>query len=560
MKNEILGEFIDEVIATSYGNRCGRHALRIRNYRDSSVPIGSYFTSYSSGELAMGSSSSLGESFGLMQMIAPVRSGHFADYLGLTQPKYLLRPLWLDAKAEIVISEFASICLPEFMLTKESDLWLKPFCQRLLAYGYNAIIFGERSDIPNKKIRSSKTLQDAQQIFKQLSAFGIQPIIKISLSENAANFLSPFDSQFANLVNTAIDQLLEGSSNIKGIFWDSLYQHKHFRQTCQSKEVLELEGVVAEMQIVEKAISQRCQLLFFLSSNNINIAQRQTEWMSHLLDEIHTQTTLVFNAVAGRMHEDYMPDHPYWKRLRHEVDCSASALMPIVNVGLVGQGEGLWPICNIDLLERFLPRCQRHHFKGVIGLTPHIPQEGSFLDAMLWVAGQALWRDMPPHLLAETWFSAYRSNEDYPQIWSLLQKARSMQLQLAEVLTLTCMEKCRRQGEVLPYFLQQIENLSEKLPSNLDSPHPTIKDQFIHFSCDIRRILERGLQFSPKHLGIKNSREDLESGFWTQPSGRGELLDMPRHGPPGSTMESITNFNDFLLYSPCKKIPSFHIV
>ncbi|MBA2727516.1 MAG: hypothetical protein H0U49_05005 [Parachlamydiaceae bacterium] len=509
------------------------------------------FTSkYAAGVLTIDSAGAYGHACGIAQMTAATKAGHLADYLGKTTPKFPLRLVWLDTESEVEIADLVTIHLPFFMLNPDLMSWVPQTAQRLIELGYNAILLGCRKSIFVPNVVSQKV--DLQSVIKMFGLYGIKVILKPNLQFLQDDHCSkcPLDEAFRASLTKALSQLHALVPACNSIMWESMLQSPRFRFHQQAKDLTLVDIVIQEVQLVEKCHQLQGkkgerELIFYLPLSSISEGRSHAEWIPTLLDEMGEKTTFAFSSVQGNFCHDHLPDHPLWQQLRQSPDCSATPLLPIVNLGAVEQGEGLWPATNFDLIERFYPRLRRHTFAGVIGVVNHLPEEGSFLDGLLWVAGQSLWRDMPPSMLAETWFSAYREEKDFAHMLLALKAVRKIVLEFSLLRSLENNEERRRIGEPLAMQLKEPTYFFDK--KEWVMKRPSMKDYFNLFVCDTKRFLEQSLQLSCRAaFGSSFGHEEPQSSFWTHPKGRGDFLVKPQEGFPGSVMEAIYKENRFL--------------
>lgn len=510
----------------------------------------SYTSKYAAGILSIEACNLMSQAYGIAQLDIALKAGHTADYLGRSSPKFALRPLWLESEVEVVISELTSVYLPKFMLDSDFSEWIPKLWKRMVQLGFNAIIVGSRTSLQLKDFRDEKI--NLQEIILRLNECGIQVIVKPNFLPFQVDGYSkncPFNEQFREVLKEAIKQFFLRVPACRQLFWESMLLYPFYRFHAKAQDLTEVEIVLEELKLLETALSRINQspskhLIFYVPSTGEH-AGRQSNWLLNFLDDVGLNTSIAFSAVAGDFCHDHLSDHPFWKQLRYSPDSSSTPLLPIINFGAVEQGEGLWPITNFDLIDRFLVRCRRHPFAGIIGIVNKLPVEGSLLDCLLWVAGQSMWRDMSPMMLAETWFAAFRQGESFEELGEILKAARRIALEVSSLRTLEGNEERRRIGEPLVAQLKSLINFYEKWLCKLD--RPSLKEYFILFAADIRQFLEQFLQLSCRtSFGTTLGVEEPILSFWTLRQGRGDFLTKPQLGPPGSTMEAIYNENRFL--------------
>ena len=503
---------------------------------------------YAAGVLSIESSTAIGHAYGISQMGVAAKAGHLGDYLGNVQPKFALRPLWLDDESEVEVSKLVTLHLPTFMLNPQVEAWVPNTARRLIELGYNALLLGARKN--SMSTREICKNVDLQKIVKMFSLYGIKVILKpnFRLFELEDEARCPLDEDFRNALRKAMTDFYAMIPDCKTLFWESMLQSPRYRYHSKAKELTLAEIIIQEVHLLEKCQtikgdSAARELIFYLPCLNTSQGQVLKDWIPILLDEMGVKTTFAFSAVKGDVCQDHLPDHPLWKLLRQSPDCSTTPLLPIINFGAVEQGEGLWPATNFDLIDRFLPKCRRHPFAGVIGVVNHLPQEGSLLDCLLWVAGQSLWRYHSTELLAETWFEAFRHEKDVVNVALSLKGVRHLILELSLLRSLVNNDERRRIGEPLIPQLKSLIYFFEK--NAWAAERSSLKEYFNLFVCDIKRFLEQSLQLSCR-VASPSYGEEQQQSFWTHPKGRGEFLVRPQEGLPGSVMEAIYKENRYL--------------
>ncbi len=468
-----------------------------------------FSASYGGGILTLKSTTPLSNVFGIQQLITGINSGHLAEFLGESQPRFELRPLWVGCDRLVKAAPEVTLAFPHSLVADSEKI--HPFCQRILDLGYNGVLFGARQD----SSYPIKEEWDISSLFDVVQQHGLKVIVKPSTAKE-----------------DHLDTLFHSFPSIDYLFWETPLKRADGTKTL-------LESHIEEMKRLEKACGQ-VGLIYFIPAADKSEAEQQAQWLPWLCDEAGERTILAFPAVAGQMTADFLQLHPFWNALRASPDTSSTPLMPIVNCGALKQGEGLWPVLNYDLIERFFERCYRHHFAGIMTLVNQLPQKRSMLDCCLWIASQAQWGNKAPLLLAETWFLANRPDIDFAAHASTFREIRNVSLQLAALSTnsspFMTHEECRFLTESL---LSRIKEIHIKLV-------PSLRDSFTFFERDARRIILRFLQKHNSGLANLLMEDSQGESFWTQMNkGNVLLLEEPLKGAPGSLMEQIYKENRF---------------
>lgn len=491
-----------------------------------------YEANYQAGTLQLVTESPLALRYGINQLEMGINSDHLAEFLGRTSPKFSLRPIWPRADHQVILTPQLSLTLPHFCFDSRQ---LHQVCERTIQLGYNALIFGLHPGSSLENLQSNLQL-NLPEVHEILHCYGLKLILKPH-----ANLELPIDLLAKDPFLDAIDFLL----------WEGLFQRKDFGRDFSTRDRLIKELVFEEVELLEKMVEERTRLIYFLPEGEQVSVEQQSNWISELCDEVGKETIVSFPAMVENSN---VMAHPFWEALRLSPDTSATPLLPIANFGAVGQGEGLWPIFTFPLMEHCFSRMHRHPFTGVVALTGSIPPAGGFLDCNLWVAGQLMWRNLSPNLLAESWFRAWYPDLQFSKISTLLETLYLHSTQLKNLLFQAqnkrdiAQKSCR---QIAPSLAAQLDIWQEA--QSKETKTPSFHDYLQHYVRDARRILYHCLRLchAPNTTPLKD--EDLKNSFWTtvaEASNKGfsgdleiSLNSKPNPGEAGSVMEQIYREN-----------------
>ena len=298
------------------------------------------------------------------------------------------------------------------------------------------------------------------------------------------------------------------------------------------------ESVLKEIRQVEAELTGSTKLIYYLPY----IEEMTPEQSAQLVVSLHRETApgtcLAFPAVAGDPAHDHLPLHPLWDLLRCIPQLHGTGLLPVFNAGGIHQGEGLWPGVCFDLAEVLQARCRRHSFVGSIGLANVLPAAGGFSDANLWVMGQAIWHEISPVLLLETWLRAYKPEPMFAEAMRLLKEVRGLivsigrlRWQSAEGLS---QDESRCFAEQALVLLRRIEMNTVELGLKRTgrSAKAIVSDYLIFFVRDAKRVLK---QF----LHSVNIDDDSQESIWTTAGKGGGILDSPNPGQANTKIHQI---------------------
>lgn len=531
-----------------------------------------FLASYGRGVIHIDAQNPLAAAYGICQAHAAVKSGYVGEFAGESAPRFPLRPVWAVAGGETAVSAGVAVCLPRFAYAagQDADRWQSDgdlFCRRLIECGYNAVVLGAHACAP--VLQQKGDIQDVERFLALLHAYRLKAIVRPSVQVAAsAKHLRccPVNAAYRKWMSAAMAALHQRLPGIDYIFWEGGFMHADFAHDAAAKDMTLPELVAAEIALLEQTLPVETALIYYLPAHDPASAQQQAAWMGRLCDDVGEHTMIAFPAVAGAWCDDHLPPHPLWEQLRRSPDISSTHLLPVVNVGMVSQGEGLWPAPSLDLVETYYSRLYRHRFAGVVALTSQLPQQGSMLDCCLWVAGQALWRQRSSALLAEQWFRAFRSEWNYLEVEAIMAGARSLVVELSQLRAMAneaardavLSEECRTASESVIARLKELQLRAEKLERKRlkRGLFPSIHDYMQVFARDVQRIVLHFLQrFNLSYPHVMGPEELLES-FWMQlsPGGTQDMraaakvafLQEPLSGPAGSRMEAIYRENRLL--------------
>lgn len=506
--------------------------------------------------------------FGLNQIITGIKSGHLAEFLGKFSPRFNLRPLWIGCHKNCQISPAIAIQLPDFWDKdcENEDSKLNHFCKRVIELGYNAVMIGRRDlFVPTEIQVELETFLKGLKVFRE---YGLKIILKPDFEINDRSIVrSPLNPEYIKAIEMLISQFTNQVQDYDFLFWEGGFSHFNFFAYQAAEEYTLFELVVEEVRMIEKFLKNKTGLIYYVPTHDVHDGKKYAEWMPALCDEVSNFTTLAFSAVAGDPCLDHLEPHPFWEKLRQRPDVSATPLLPILNIGGVRQGEGLWPSIALDLIENYIGRCFRHSFAGIIGLVNHLPRKEGLLDCSLWVASSYMWNQHPPQLLAHTWFLTHKPDLDFLNHSVSMAQLRKIIIALSLLRSLTneksrdtiSSEECRLMTESLLSQLKELRLKFSQEKNNKKGSQTSFSDYFNYFIRDARRIILHFLQCFNIPLANILEGDDLQEAFWTSISqaGHGDgfrtgnkvaFLDAPNPGAINSRMSLI--FDESRLFGP----------
>ena len=470
--------------------------LLIRDSKDESCTL-----SYHAGILKIEAGCPIGAVYALSQAKAGSQSKHLAEILGTKTPRFYLRPLWILGEVN-----------PFNDLSKQHEA-----CRRLLELGYNAVIL-------DRSIQSNTV--------SLLHDYGIKIIFKpMKITES---FLSvKYQHDLKNLLEDYL------SNGIDYIFWESGLYSQELEEDPLTRELTQEDLAHYEMKLLEETIAQNAGLIYYISTPDLYNADKQAKWMPRLCHDAGKKTIIAFSAFAGNPDEDHLPMHPFWETLRLSPDTLETPLLPILNGGNVNQGEGLWPILSLDLLNRFFTQMDRHRFAGAAIMTRTLPGRSGFLECNLWVAGRMMWESRSSYLYAETWCEAFRPDLNIKKFGAIFEIARRISVDLSILRAVLQgkyvepAEECRARAESSLGQLNYLVAIFSKVKGEEQAGVPFLADYVRYFERDARRIIMHALQSMNISLPNLMSGIDAHESFWTK------LLESPGSGIRGAAKVAL---------------------
>lgn len=507
--------------------------------------LDAFHCSYSAGKYLIEADNENAAKTAKYQLEIALASGYQADLLGSFTPRYTLRPLWLKSSVDIAITSQVGISLPAKFL-QESHL--EKLCQRTLELGYNSFLLGRFEG--NATLFSNNSF-DLNRILATCKKNGLQPIVKplIPFASAKLNSRCPLDPAYTAFIKSSLKDLFHSLPTLDAIFWESQSLHPDFQAYSDAAEATQSELIHAEVKMVKSILGNDVKLIFYIPAQNYSTAQKQAKFIPKLCHDIDDNTIISFSTFAGSPWQDHLEMHPLFSSLKSTSQISETSLMPIVNVGSIAQGEGLWPSLPSQHADRVINHFSRHQFAGIVTLAPNIPSKGSMLECALWTASQMQWSQKSFEDIAETWFKAYKPEFKYKNFVDEFVQIRNIAIKISHMKSLyqekdrdgVSIDECRSLADSLLAQLNYLEHIfqQQKTPKG-----HTQSDYFSIFARDARRFILHFMQ--TLHLPITTKHEDdLQDGFWTSAKAdsfrniKYTFHDTPNPGPPGSPMHKI---------------------
>jgi len=481
---------------------------------------------YEGGRVKLLAESPLAAVYGMNQAIAAIRSGHLVEFLGDSKPRFPLRPVWVKCEKRIKLLDQVLLSIPEKILNDEGRLdeeFLSRFTEKVLELGYNAVVFGhmdpQDDQAGNFPSVSLKKLADA------LHAYGVKLIVRPHLFDGKGKPLlgCPVDKSYREKVKKILHDLFPDKNEMyridEGPFFyreSNLYK-QGFDSHPQASDYTLFELLLKELELFEECLYNKATLIFYLQQTSAKLAKKQSRWFRSLCDFSGTQTILAFSANTGDPRNVCYQTNPFWNQLRESKERGETPIMPIINAGGIGEGEGVWPAFSRDTLDLYFSRMTHHEFFGAIILTPQLPGGNGVLACNLWTAGQLQWRSESAACLMETWCLAFRPE------WELWNHCREVKRTRAVLNDIACLVRFTEEESIWDHSVEMLRSLGEGILHQLEilrigvQPGHPLYAYYRFFIADVKRLLQKLLG----QLQVVLPALQLEGegkGFWCKDS------------------------------------------
>ena len=447
------------------------------------------------------------------------RAGHHAEWIGSHTAQFTDRWLWLGGRCVVTVGEGLRVVIPE-VLKEELEApgnGVDALCQRVIQLGWNGILFGARADCAVEE-----TLEGLRNLGPLIARFhkhglrvGIRPTV-VRLAKSPVS-TCPVNTDYHEHVVTALRSWLwspavSDSERPDTLLWESRCRSSQFSTDPSADGLLYHDLLTAELGMVEAAAACRINVTFLVPWRQQLPEGRQIDAMMRLCQHASKGTSIAYSGVSnggsatggdngvGRL-------HPLWNQLREYGHVPATKLLPVVNVGGVGQGEGLWPCSYLSELEACLPLMAASPCSGAIAVTNTVPELDAMLGGSLWAAGCALNTGRAASVFFDTWRRAYRSSwsdRECEVVAVATRLASRASLALAKV-----------EGDALRDLAETLFSESRYLKRMSEGGDPELQALVTPFVRDVRRMIMGAAQTKGLSLGNVATSDDSGFGFWT---------------------------------------------
>lgn len=431
------------------------------------------------------------------------------------------RILWLAADMLLLVDEMVAIPFSSLLDDRLAD--------KILELGYNGVVFGHGEELV--KCKPTNSCETLLKLSEQFQKKEINLYFKL-IVQNALTERCPASSSYQKKMATSIETVRQKFPKSEHFFWESQLHHPGYFAHLQAKYALQFDLIKEELHNVEKNLNEKSKLIFYVPTIGNQEAERQAEWLPRLNWEARRNTSIAFSSVAGHYTEDHAPLHPFWDVLDKWQGNPLKTMLPIINIGGVRQGEGLWPSLSFDLFE-LLPRISHYQLANPLVVAPQIPPGHGFLDCNL-----RAFAEMQNHLIhgdiaIENWFKRHKSEIPFGKYREVFKKIRKI---VTDLSLMRYMQGNREEHEEARHLIETILSQLKYLEVALSKEKTDLFEYFTIFCRDARRIVGQVGQ----HLNVNTPPIKDDPSFWTSSKGsKISLLDQPVKGMTGSKMEKI---------------------
>ena len=196
---------------------------------------------YAAGILNVTGDGELGAAYGESLMTSLASSGQWVEFLGASNPRFFLRPLWIGKPLQAFLLS---------SLKNHEASFIEIFCQRVIELGYNAAIF--TSDANQSKMKH---------IAQALKNKGLKFILKLAqanaaveqIKEGSAASICPLNASQKELASAMIEDAIKAPFYADYLMWESYCCHPDYINDPLSEASTRSEILQEELKWLENA-------------------------------------------------------------------------------------------------------------------------------------------------------------------------------------------------------------------------------------------------------------------------------------------------------------------
>lgn len=498
-------DLYNKQIWKQYSNSSSKPLPKMTVKKGTSNCLEGFLCTLEAGNFHVFAKGPLGRCYAQNQLALSFQSGYTQDYLGEKTPYFPLRALYLECEKKCNIPDTCmEYAMPNFLsLSQEKTPLNDLFCQKILNLGFNACAFSI-----SKQSETSLLKQDHMDAFIQtMQEYGLGIIFEVHHRDSFKdpNFLQD------------ITQLKKVFPKDSFLIWEGKYL-----QEKQSDQETDYDLVKKEISLLEKALEEHFKLIYLLPATDQVSISKQCYFIDNLCNFIQSKNLIAFSPLYKKADGQTRQESPLWEALCCSRQVPEKKCLPLLNVGSIKFGKGLWPDFRYDILNDIFTKMQNPVFYGALCMSTSIPKESSFSYCNLWTAGQKLWYPKKSAtLFSKIWLLIY-----YPEIpWEDFQWIAHYGQQIRhQMQTLQDPPELLKDKQILTSLALSLSNNCDMLKATLrryvnsssKGTQSLLLAAYPYFLRDSKKILFQTLKDVGISLPGLLDGEDMQLSFFTK--------------------------------------------
>ena len=395
-------------------------------------------------------------------------------------------------------------------LTAASSAHLEAFFSKIAELGFNSVMFGKYEQ-----------MEDLDQYVTLLN--------KVIQQGNKWEIRVYADISWINSTNITKLEALENCVGLYGVMYAPRFWHS-FNKNSTSKH-LTSEGVYFALNILRKHLSEKLQLIFALQPKLAHQAQFHAQAFEELIGNLPINTKFAFTSHCGFIDKPQPSPHPVWQKLNY-LSSNYQDIAIMFNPGLIGLGEGLWPLLQPNAYDWMISAASRHKFSTVIAWIPRLPTGPGFLDLNIWSFGHRLWSGSSLWELQQAWLKLH--HKDWDVSGYFFEHLQHLANHLMGIYHYGCEGGVPDTEDRLNACFKTIESLKHRIQAEVKSTQ--LEKYALFFLRDMKKFAIFVAQ--QNHLSHPApDDEDVEFSFWSTATGTLPTSKITIHKQPVATSE-----------------------
>ena len=225
------------------------------------------------------------------QIHLAAKGGYLAKSLGMHQPRFSLRPLWLGC--ELLLPVYVDFCVAVPHAWSECTV-VTEVCQDVLRWGYNAIVLGVSQHFPttlHKKEGSSNGL--LAKIIAEIKSWGIAIVISAQQTGTELFTQDLLQKAVAKQYKTTLMHLAKMLPDQSYFLWHGVGGIE-FRKTQGYETITEAELTLQQSHALLQILPSSLQPIYYLPYHSVELTQQQAAFVPQLLLELPPKIIVCF--------------------------------------------------------------------------------------------------------------------------------------------------------------------------------------------------------------------------------------------------------------------------